>query len=192
MRQQLPGAQQARAASARRAAPAAPAPIRPFPPMPGAHPAHPSAAAPAAAASQQAGAHPRTLILREHPLALVSPLLALLALAALVAGAAALLGDPRVLVLGLAGILATGLIRVAAWRTFVISVRYDRVKVRQLRLILVRHTTYALPGFRGLTCEQGIFGRLCDTGTLVIALPDRTLRFALLTPYSEINHTLGW
>lgn len=100
----------------------------------------------------------------------------------------------RNLLLMLAGLaLAAGLVavQIIAWRIFAISVRYDRVRIRYFQFG-IRQITYPLPGLRGLTCQQHLAGMLWDTGTLIMTLPDRTLRFTMLTPYSMLNDALGW
>ncbi|HNP72469.1 MAG TPA: hypothetical protein PLO33_09715 [Kouleothrix sp.] len=134
----------------------------------------------------------QVLTLRRHPLVLV-PRLALLIGALVLVGAISTRQHSLGLFM-LGTVLLGGAIaaHVTSWWMYTITIRYDRVKVRRLRLLFVRHTTYALPGLRGLTYEQQMFGKLSNTGTLILTLPDRTLRFTMITPYSALDSMLGW
>jgi uncharacterized membrane protein YdbT with pleckstrin-like domain len=157
-------------------------------PSPGARPVP---AAPAA--TPQLGAAPRPLTLHLHPLALVPRLAAPALVIAIVVVLARLLGASGFLIAGvLLGGLGALVYRVVEWRTFVVTLRYDRINVRHNYLLFERQTTYSLPGFQGLSCEQGLFGRLWNMGTLVLIVRDQRIRLSMLTPYSAVTRTLGW
>ena len=132
----------------------------------------------------------QVLTLRRHPLVLLPRLL--ISLLGLVVTAGALWHNLGLLAGGVVlcgGAIAT---QVTSWWMYTITIRYDRVKVRRLRLVFVRQTTYALPGLRGLTYEQQMFGKLSNTGTLILTLPDQVVRFTMVTPYSALDSMLGW
>ena len=136
--------------------------------------------------------HLDALTLRRHPLVLL-PRMALLfiLLAALVVAGIWL----RVVPLVLAGVLVCGgamLVQITAWWMFTITIRYDRVKVRRLRGVFVRQTTFTLPGLRGLTYEQQFFEKMVNAGTVVLNLPEGPVCFTMLTPYSALDTMLGW
>jgi len=78
------------------------------------------------------------------------------------------------------------------WRSYRVHVRYDRILVRRRRLAAIEEIIYPIPGLRGLTRRQSFMGWLVDTGTLTIALPDRTVRLAMLTPFSATAGVVGF
>jgi hypothetical protein len=190
--QRLPGIQQRQAQPAS-AAPAHPAAaLQAIPRRAGAPPHHGPRPIPLPRPIPPAVAQPSTVTLRYHPIVLVPQLLLLLALLAVAVLASMLLHDARVLAGGALLALVALAEQIAAWRLFTVTIRYDRINVRRLRAIFIRQETYALPSFGGLTYEQGFVGRMWNTGTLIMALPGRTIRLRLLTPYSEIQRMLGW
>lgn len=138
------------------------------------------------------GPHARPLVLRRHPLALVPRLVALLVAIGVVVLAAAAWHSAPLLLAGLAVGAGAITFQVVEWREFEITVRYDRVKVRRWHLLSVQQTTYALPGFLGLTCEQELFEKLLDTGTVVLSLHHQRMCFKMLTPYSALDSMIGW
>jgi hypothetical protein len=80
---------------------------------------------------------------------------------------------------------------IISWRVFAITVRADRVRVRRLYRGRIHNSYYRIPGMRGLDCIQHPLGMLLNIGTLVLLLPDRTLRFTMLTPYGALRDALG-
>jgi uncharacterized membrane protein YdbT with pleckstrin-like domain len=135
----------------------------------------------------------RPLTLRLHPLALIPRLAAPLLVIAIVVVVARLLGASGFLIAGvLLGGLGALVYQVVEWRTFAVTLRYDRINVRHNYLLFERQTTYPLPGFQGLSCEQGLFGRLWNMGTLVLLVRDERIRLSMLTPYSSVSRMLGW
>ena len=132
-----------------------------------------------------------TVTLRRHFVALVPRLLIGMIPGLSILTAGVLMDKTGLLFLGAVITLIVLVFRIAAWRTFAISVRYDRIRIRYFGLG-VQQITYPIPGLRGLTCKQHPVGMLWDTGTLILTLPDKTLEFTMLTPYSMLNDALGW
>jgi hypothetical protein len=133
-----------------------------------------------------------SLTLRRHPIVLAPRLALLFGTLGVVVGISAWLHNIPLLLVGAApcGIAIT--LQLAAWWMFTVTIRYDRVKVRRLRFIFVRQTTYTLPGLGGLTYEQQLLEKTLNAGTLILRLPDRSIRFTMLTPYSALDAMLGW
>ena len=132
------------------------------------------------------------LTLRRHPIVLAPRLLLLFGALGIMVGISAWFHDLRLLMIGIVPWSIAITLQIAAWWMFTVTIRYDRVKVRRLRLIFVRQTTYTLPGLAGLTYEQQLLEKMLNAGTLILRLPDRNVRFTMLTPYSALDMMLGW
>jgi hypothetical protein len=132
-----------------------------------------------------------SVTLRRHVVALVPRLLPRMLLGLVLPAAGLLRHNIVMMIAGVAVTIVLVALQIAAWRIFMISVRYDRIRIRYFRLG-IQQVTYPIPGLRGLTCKQHPVGMLWDVGTLILILPDKTLRFTMLTPYSLLNDALGW
>lgn len=83
------------------------------------------------------------------------------------------------------------LLHLLAWWSFQIKLEPDRVKVCSLKLGFIPHTTlHPLTFVRGVACEQSPFGKMCDAGTLILHLPEHTLRYTMLTSYKALHRAI--
>lgn len=134
----------------------------------------------------------RTVTLRRHPIVLMPHLVAGAALSGALMAVSQHLEDHLLAIVGLLLIAGVICYQISAWRILTITVRYDRISVRRLAWGTVQNTVYTLSSLRDATYCQSLFGKLFDTGTLTLSLPEQTLCYTLLTPYSAINDALGW
>lgn len=135
---------------------------------------------------------PASIILRRHITVLIGKLLGITIFWLLSITVSSLVVNflpaivATVLAAGSAGVV------VVEWRTFTVTIRYDRILVRRLRFVVIEEVIYPIPGLHGLSRRQSFAGSLIDAGTLTITLPDRSIRLSLLTPFSAAACALGF
>jgi hypothetical protein len=132
------------------------------------------------------------ITLRRHPLAALPLIMIRAFIGVFLAAMGIAHSSPILLMIGLlAGSVMAGY-ALHAWRVYAVSVRYDRILVRQLRRGRIQQDLYPIPGLRGLMRRQSILSQAFDLGTIIIHLPDRTLRLTMLAPYSAIATVFGF